>query len=392
MPKWHLTGKAPGRRLKPHLIQVYTSLFLEEIAEKDKGEDYKVSLEERYNQLKKEYETYQKLAEDTIQKQSMKIIELDKKLDMVSLIVEISEYINRCLGSSEIDYLINDIMIGILGVTYSSVYLMENRKLKLKASNLNNADHHYIVDEFNKGRIYKLNNSILNSYSNMCKDGRIQIHSSVYMPIYMKDRVLGLIVVEHNIYGYLSNSHVKLLTALTNQIAICLENNRLYNQIKESSQKDGLTGLFNRTYFFYTVNKIIEDEDSSFGIVMIDIDDFKICNDTKGHQCGDAVIRKISKVIKANLREEDICGRYGGEEIIVYMYGVKNIIDIYNRMESIRKIIAETVTCHKNIEFKATVSMGIAIKEEGESLEQIIRRADINLYKAKALGKNRVIY
>ena len=110
-------------------------------------ERYKVSLQEKYNQLKNEYETYQKLAEDTIQKQSMKIIELDKKLDMVSLIVEISEYINRCLGNSKIDYMINDIMIGILGVKYSSVYLMENRKLKLKASNLSNTSHHCIVDD-----------------------------------------------------------------------------------------------------------------------------------------------------------------------------------------------------------------------------------------------------
>ena len=56
-------------------------------------------------------------------------------------------------------------------------------------------------------------------------------------------------------------AHVKLLTALTNQIAICLENNRLYNEIKESSQNDGLTGLFNRTYFFHLVNKKIKNEE-----------------------------------------------------------------------------------------------------------------------------------
>jgi len=229
--------------------------LLKKIALKGNQGGYKLSLEQRYNQLKKEYETYQKLAESTIEKQSMKIIELDKKLDMVSLIVEISEYINRCLGSSEIDYLIND-----------------------------------------------------------------------------------------------------------------------------------------RTYFFYSVNKIIKDKDRPFAIVMIDIDDFKICNDTRGHQCGDAVLRKITKLIKDNLREEDICGRYGGEEIIIYMYGVKNIVNVYNRMEIIRKVIEETVTHHKNIQFKATVSMGIAIKEKEECLKQIIRRADVNLYKAKKLGKNRVIY
>lgn len=351
-----------------------------------------MSLDEQYNQLRQEYETYQRLAEDTIQKQSMKIIELDKKLDMVSLIVEISEYINRCLGSGKIDYLINDIMIGILGVTYSSVYLLENRKLKLKASNLSNTSHHYIVEEFNSGKTSKLNTGILNSHCNMCKDETLQIHSCIHVPIYMKDKILGLIIVEHNIYNYLCEAHVKLLTALTNQIAICLENNRLYNQIKESSQRDGLTSLFNRTYFFHTINKIIKSEESSFAIVMIDIDDFKICNDTNGHQYGDIVIRKISRIIKTSLRKEDICGRYGGEEIIIYMYGVENIIDVYNRMEFIRKTIEETVICHKNIEFRATVSIGIGIKEKEDTLEQIVRRADINLYKAKELGKNKVIY
>lgn len=351
-----------------------------------------MSLGEKYKQVKKEYETYQKLAEDTIQKQSMKIIELDKKLDMLSLIVEISEYINKFLGSNEIGYLINDMMIGILGVTYSSVYLIENRKLELKASNLTDTSHHNIVKEFNNKTILQMENFMLNSHSNMCKDETIQVHSAVYVPIYMKEKALGLIVVEHNIYNYLCEAHVKLLTAVTNQIAICLENNRLYNQVKESSEKDGLTGLLNKTYFFYTVNKIIKDQSNSFAIVMIDIDDFKICNDTRGHQYGDAVIKKISRIIETNLREEDVCGRYGGEEIIVYMYGVKNTFDVYNRMENIRKVIEETVNYHKNIEFKTTVSMGIAIKEKEESVEQIVRRADINLYRAKELGKNRVIY
>lgn len=353
---------------------------------------YEVSLEEKYNQLKYEYETYQRLAEDTIQKQSMKITELDKKLDMVSLIVRISEYINRSLGDSEIDYLINDIMIGILGVTYSSVYLLENRKLKLKASNLGNTSHHYIVDEFNSGKISKLNTQILNSTSNMCKDIQIEIHSSVYVPIYMKDNIVGLIVVEHNIYDYLGETHKNLLTALTNQIAICIENNKLYNEIKESSQRDGLTGLFNRTYFFHVINKKIANEEDTFAIVMIDIDDFKICNDTNGHQYGDIVIKRISKIIKSTLRKEDICGRYGGEEIIVYMYGIKNVIDVYNRMEDIRNTIEKTVVNYKNIKFKATVSMGIAMGAKGDTLEQIIRRADINLYRAKYLGKNKVIY
>ncbi|MCT8976700.1 sensor domain-containing diguanylate cyclase [Clostridium sp. CX1] len=351
-----------------------------------------VSLLRDYNQLKNEYENYQKLAEETIQKQSMKITELDKKLDMLSLIVEISEYINKSLGNSEIAAMINDIMIGILGVTYSSVYLVENRKLRLKASNLSNTKHHQIVEVFNCKNVANLNTSLLNSIASISTDSNEKIHSSITMPIYMKDDILGLIIVEHNIYNYLSQDHVRLLTALTNQIAICLENNRLYNQIKQNSQKDCLTGLFNRKYFFNIIQKKIANNEKDFAIVMLDIDNFKKCNDTYGHPYGDVVIRRISQIVKSNIRKEDIVARYGGEELIIYMYDVKNVIDVYNRMEQVRGAIERTVIQYKDVKDGVTVSIGIALKEKEEDLEQIIRKADKNLYTAKHLGKNKVVY
>lgn len=352
-----------------------------------------ISLLERYSQLKHDYESYQKMAEEIMQKQSMKIIELDKKLDMLSLIVEISEYINRCLGSSEIVSMINDIMIGILGVTYSSVYLIENRKLKLKASNLPNTEHHHIVDEFNDGKKSKPTTCLVNSLSNICKDDNIKIHSSIFMPIYLKDDVLGAIVVEHNIYNYLREAHIKLLTALSNQIAICIENNKLYNKIKENSERDSLTGLFNRSYFFSSLEDKFKDSKESFAIVMIDIDDFKKCNDTYGHQYGDIVLKEVSVIIKNSLREEDMIARYGGEEIIIYMYNIKDAVDVYNRMSKIRILVESTAIRHKDISYSITVSIGISVAEEkDETLEQIVRRADLNLYKAKNSGKNKVVY
>lgn len=351
-----------------------------------------VSLLGDYYQLKKEYETYQKLAEETIQKQSMKIIELDKKLDMLSLIVEISEYINKMLDNSEVAAMINDIMIGILGVTYSSVYLVENRKLVLKSSNLINTNHHYVVEKFNCKSVPKLTTILTNSISNISKEASIEIHSFIMMPIYMKEEILGLIVVEHNIYNYLSQDHIRLLTALTNQIAICLENNRLYNQIKRSSQMDCLTGLFNRNYFFSIMEKKYANNEKNFAIIMMDIDNFKKCNDRYGHPYGDEVIRKVSQIVKDNIRKEDVVARYGGEELIIYMYQVKNIIDVYNRMEQIRRTIEGTIIQYKDVRDGVTISTGIAIKQEGESLEQTVRRADINLYTAKDLGKNKVVY
>lgn len=351
-----------------------------------------LSLQDNYNQLKNDYESYQKMAEGIIQKQNAKIMELDKKLDMMSLIVEISEYINKGLGSSEIVSMINDIMIGILGVTYSSVYLVQNRKLRLKVSNLKDTNHHYPVKEFNE-KILKLEISIFNDIENISEDKSVEIHSSIFMPIYLKNNILGAIVVEHNRYNYLTQEHIKLLTALSNHLAICLENNSLYNKIKQNSQIDGLTGLYNRSYFFSIVENKLRDYKEKITVIMIDIDDFKKCNDTFGHQYGDYVLKEISRIIKENLRKDDIIARYGGEEIIVYMFDMKNVNDIHRRMNYIRSVIEETVISYKNIQSNVTVSMGIGISSKTDtSLEKIIEKADQNLYKAKELGKNRVIF
>lgn len=353
-----------------------------------------MSLLEQYNRLKKEYEGYQKMAEYTMQQQNKKIITQDKKLDMLSLIVEISQYINKYLRNGEIASTINDIMIGILGVTYSSVYLIENRKLKLKVSNLKNILHHNSIYEFNNGSRNELSTSLINSPDNIYKENdNISIHSAILMPIYLKENLLGVIVVEHKIYKYLSDEHIKLLTAISNQIAMCIENNRLYNKIKENSQRDFLTGLFNRSYFFSVIYEKIKDCGAGFAIVMIDIDDFKKCNDTYGHQYGDRVLRQVSNIIKNNLRKEDIVSRYGGEEIIVYMYNIKSIYDVYTRMCKIKDKIKTSPIDYRNIKSYITVSIGISMCRDGnKNVEELIRKADMNLYRAKDSGKDNVIY
>lgn len=350
------------------------------------------SLEDKYNQLKRDYESYQRVAEETMQKQSCMITELDKKLNMLSLIVEISGYINQYLGSNKLLFTINDIMIGILGVTYSSVYLYKNNKLELMVSNLNNTNHHFMIKNFNENK-GKLSISLINSRDNISEDEDIKIHSCICMPVYLKESVLGAIVVEHNMYNYLTNEHVKLLTTLSNQLAICIENNKLYKQVKEDSEKDFLTTLYNRSYFFSVLNKKLLAGERDFSIVMVDIDDFKRCNDTCGHQFGDLVLKSICKIISSNIRKQDIIARYGGEEIIIYLHKVNNAEYVYNRMESVRRAIESTAIRYENIDYKITVSIGISIaRDDDKDLNEIIERADVNLYKAKNLGKNKVVY
>lgn len=359
------------------------------------GEKF-MSLLEKYNELKNEYEDYQKMAEKIIQDQSMKIIELDKKLDMMSLMVEISQYVNKYLRNGEIVSTVNDIMIGILGVTYSSVYLVENRKLELKVSNLSDTSHHRSIFEFNSGKINKLKTWLVNSKSNIYKGkDNIEIHSGIFIPIYLKDDLLGAIIAEHKIYNYLGNSHIKLLTTISNQIAVSIENNRLYNKIKQNSERDLLTGLFNRNYFFSIIYQKVKKCNFGFAIVMMDIDDFKLCNDSFGHQYGDRVLRQVGAIVRDNIRNDDIAARYGGEEIIIYMYDIKTKDDVCKRMSFIKDKIKDTPVIYRKISSHVTVSIGISVSRgccnNDDDVEKLIRKADINLYKAKNSGKDKVV-
>ena len=127
-------------------------------------------------------------------------------------------------------------------------------------------------------------------------------------------------------------------------------------------------------------------------IMMIDIDDFKNINDTYGHQFGDRVIQNIADVISKSIRKNDIIGRYGGEEFIVFFNGnsKKDYIAISERI----RCNIENSPIENNLgEFiKVTCSIGVVYKDViKESLDDLINFADMALYKAKKTGKNKVV-
>ncbi len=157
-------------------------------------------------------------------------------------------------------------------------------------------------------------------------------------------------------------------------------------------QTDGLTKLMDRRLFTDQCNKRLtegQDTKSELVLCIIDIDDFKKVNDTYGHLEGDNVIAKIGEIILKNNRNgEDISSRYGGEEFaILYQTSPENCALSVNR---IRHQI-ELLSFHHNNNIKITISAGLAsTSKHGYNLDVLMSKADINLYKSKALGKNRV--
>jgi diguanylate cyclase (GGDEF)-like protein len=184
--------------------------------------------------------------------------------------------------------------------------------------------------------------------------------------------------------------------------AIC-ERSRTQRELKnklqfalENAAHDGLTGLFNRRYF----DRRLREETAHakrhkrpFSLVLLDLDHFKLVNDTYGHEDGDRVLRHIAEVAQAQLREDDVACRYGGEEFILLLRGTTGMAArvVANRLRA--NLAARPISLGPADELRhITFSAGVAAADERNSYntDDIVSRADAALYRAKRAGRNRV--
>jgi diguanylate cyclase (GGDEF)-like protein len=217
------------------------------------------------------------------------------------------------------------------------------------------------------------------------------VRSWLGVPIYMYGGCEGVLSVQSHAAGAFGAEHQRLLESIALQVAAALQNAHLY----EMAMVDGLTGLFVRRYFDARSEEEIERArryGSEFSVVMMDVDDFKALNDTYGHQVGDRVLRAVAQIVKANMRGVDTAARYGGEEIALILPRT-GMVAAYNQAERIRQAIAEHrwATDDDGV-IKVTASFGIAAFPESRAptAEDLVKRADRALYRAKKTGKNRV--
>jgi diguanylate cyclase (GGDEF)-like protein len=167
--------------------------------------------------------------------------------------------------------------------------------------------------------------------------------------------------------------------------------------LKNSAITDSLTGVYNRKgleLFLIRAGKKYELFDNyNFSIVIFDIDNFKRINDTYGHIFGDRVLKLICKMFIENTDKNDQIFRYGGEEFIILLQN-KNRKEGFKIGNRLRKIAGKMEFIHpsdKEEIIKITVSGGVAEYEKGMDIEQLIKKADVLLYKAKNNGKNKII-
>ena len=347
--------------------------------------DYKLLFKE----LEKEFKSYKIIKEKEIDNIKEANEELQKQLGILYNIAEVSKYISSNIRDEKLVLMINDMIVGLLGVTNSCIYIFEDGAFKVKVSTVKSE---VILTDREKSCILKgydflINDDFIRDYEDVTQS----IKSVLGIPIKIRDNYTGYIIVEHTLKGYLTTEHKMFLSSISNQIAVALENSKLYRELKEAVIKDPLLGIYNRKYFFDRAEEIIKDNNMNYAIVMIDLDDFKKFNDTYGHQFGDEVLIQTSNVIKSRIRKSDIFARYGGEELIIFLKNINEYKCIYEKIDNIRKAIEENYIVMGKTKAKVTASFGLAFHSiYGGSIADVISKADELLYNAKENGKNQV--
>ena len=164
---------------------------------------------------------------------------------------------------------------------------------------------------------------------------------------------------------------------------------------KDLSITDDLTGLFNQRHFYNQLRvemDRIQRYKHPLALLLLDVDNFKIYNDTYGHLAGDKVLAKLGEVIRKSIRKTDSAYRYGGEEFTVILTETRGQ-DAGVAAERIRKGFSEEIFFPVPLEpVHVTLSVGIADYRDGEEITSFVKRVDQNMYEAKRKGKNCVFF
>lgn len=168
----------------------------------------------------------------------------------------------------------------------------------------------------------------------------------------------------------------------------------LQAQLNEQANRDPLTGLYNRRYLDTTLTRELarcEREGQPLSMMLIDIDHFKQVNDNYGHQAGDAVLVKLATLLQEQARSADVACRYGGEEFLLLLPNMP-VDAALDRAEQWRAAFADTTVLVDARPLRVTLSIGVAsYPSHGHLPQELMLCADRALYRAKALGRNRVV-
>ncbi len=211
-----------------------------------------------------------------------------------------------------------------------------------------------------------------------------KVRSEAAFPLYRGGSVRGVLDVTSSRVNAFSEKDLSPLESVADIISLALVRSFSFEKFERDSMQDPLTGLKNRRALELEVPEVLKDikySNSTCAFVFIDLDGFKRFNDTHGHAKGDRVLKDLSKIILDSIRGYDIAIRYGGDEFLLVLPGIKK-----DMVESVLERVRESLKVrYPEIDF----SYGIAcFPEDGITLKELLEKGDAELYKSKKLKKN----
>ncbi len=223
------------------------------------------------------------------------------------------------------------------------------------------------------------------------------LNPSLIVPLILKNRVTGILVMGERIYidGF-SSSYTTYerdeIQTIASLASVAVHNASLIEQ----ASTDMMTKLRLKIFFFNALEDKLDtavSQNMPLSVLMFDIDFFKKFNDTYGHACGDLVLQTVAKIIKESIREEDMASRYGGEEFTVMLCNTA-MDEAVAVAERIRQKIESTVVSYEGHDMKVTISGGVSVydseKNPVRSAKVIVDQADKALYVSKKNGRNQI--
>lgn len=230
--------------------------------------------------------------------------------------------------------------------------------------------------------------------------------SSMCLPLVAQGETLGMLLLQSlppgpgheagkSPPGRIPESTQRLAVNLAKNISLALANLRLRETLFRQAVRDPLTGLYNRRYMEETLERELHRarrRQAPLGLMILDMDHFKIFNDAFGHRAGDTLLAMLSGVLQGAIRRDDVVCRYGGEEFVIIMPEASLEVAC-QRAESLREQISRLQVMIGNQELDAvTASFGVAaFPQHGQTGEDLLRAADRALFLAKEQGRNRVL-
>jgi diguanylate cyclase (GGDEF)-like protein/putative nucleotidyltransferase with HDIG domain len=218
------------------------------------------------------------------------------------------------------------------------------------------------------------------------------LQSALVCPLILDERVIGTLAVYHTAPSFYHDDHRRLLDRVCEQAAAVIKNAIVFEETHEASLTDPLTGLPNTRFMLTHLTRELaraERLSAEVSLIVMDLDEFKVINDTHGHHVGDRALREVAQVLRSAIRPYDVCVRYAGDEFIVVLAGCGSDEAESKRQELQEAVGVAAFEARPGVRVPLAISAGVAVfPKDGEAYESLLAKADSRMYRGKVIRKH----